>query len=274
MVIVDAQKDPEWLSQSLRGLKTDGCAIIEGVLDKEFLSVTEERMYGVQKKIWQVLGKERLERAGELGILRIMPKFDNFFLKYLEIPEVLRLVDEVLSPTAILQVQQGSILPSFPKGQAPPVFQNLFHMDFPRYLNGYLAAFNIFFAISRFTKDNGGTLLVPGTHQKPDRPGDEYLRANAIPVECEAGSMFIFDSMLYHAAGENTSGRERLGINHEFIRSYMKQQIDYVRALGDEVVSAQKPRTQQFLGWYTRVPASLDEYYRPEDQRLYRRGQG
>jgi ectoine hydroxylase-related dioxygenase (phytanoyl-CoA dioxygenase family) len=274
MIIVNASKDTEWLPQSLRALQTDGCAIIEGVLNKDFISLTTEKMYEVQKKIWQVLGKERLDRAGELGILRIMPKFDTFFLKYLEIPEVLQLVDAALSPTAILQVQQGSILPSFPKGQAPPVFQNLFHMDFPRYLNGSFVAFNIFFAISRFTKENGGTLLVPHTHQKPDRPSDEYLQSHSISVECEAGSMFLFDSTLYHAAGENFSGKDRLGINHEFIRSYMKQQIDYVRALGDEVVMDQKPRTQQLLGWYTRIPASLDEYYRPEDQRLYRRGQG
>jgi len=274
MLTVNCKKDKEWLSRSMQALRTDGCAIIEGVLEPDFVRLTEEHMYGVQNKIWQTLGKEKLDQAGELGVLRIMPKFDGFFLKYLEIPEVLQLVDAVLSPTAVLQVQQGSILPSFPKGQAPPVFQNLFHMDFPRYLNGYLAAFNIFFAITRFTKENGGTLLVPGTHQKPDRPSDDYLKANAVSVECESGSMFLFDSTLYHAAGENSSGKDRLGINHEFIRSYMKQQIDYVRALGDATILAQKPRTQQLLGWYTRIPASLEDYYKPEEHRLYRRGQG
>jgi len=47
-----------------------------------------------------------------------------------------------------------------------------------------------------------------------------------------------------------------------------------VRALGAEVVLAQKPRTQQLLGWYTRVPASLDDYYRPQEERLYRKHQG
>jgi len=274
MITVNAKKDSDWLLKAAQGLKTDGCAIIEGVLEPDFVKLTEERMYGVQKKIHQTLGKERLDQAGELGILRIMPKFDPFFLKYLEIPEVLQMVDALLTSTAVLQVQQGSILPSFPEGQAPPVFQNLFHMDFPRYLNGYLAAFNLFFAITQFTKDNGGTLLVPGSHQKPDRPSEGYIKSHAIPVECESGSMFLFDSTLFHAAGENHSGKDRLGINHEFIRSYMKQQIDYVRALGEETILAQKPRTQQLLGWYTRIPASLDDYYRPEDQRLYRRGQG
>jgi len=39
-------------------------------------------------------------------------------------------------------------------------------------------------------------------------------------------------------------------------------------------VKRQQPRTQQLLGWYTRVVTSLDEYYQPEEKRLYRRGQG
>jgi len=38
--------------------------------------------------------------------------------------------------------------------------------------------------------------------------------------------------------------------------------------------TAQKPRTQQLLGWYTRVPASLDDYYRPQEERLYRKHHG
>jgi ectoine hydroxylase-related dioxygenase (phytanoyl-CoA dioxygenase family) len=84
----------------------------------------------------------------------------------------------------------------------------------------------------------------------------------------------VFDSTLWHAAGRNASPRDRLGINQQFTRSFLKQQIDYVRALGDEVVERQAPRTQQLLGWYTRVVTSLDEFYRPTEARLYRSGQG
>jgi ectoine hydroxylase-related dioxygenase (phytanoyl-CoA dioxygenase family) len=86
--------------------------------------------------------------------------------------------------------------------------------------------------------------------------------------------MVVFDSTLWHAAGANTSGKDRLAINHQFTRSYIKQQIDYVRGLGDATVLAQPARTQQLLGWYTRVVTSLDEYYRSESERLYRKGQG
>lgn len=93
-------------------------------------------------------------------------------------------------------------------------------------------------------------------------------------MECPAGSMIVFDSTLWHAAGINTSGKDRLAINHQFTRSYFKQQIDYVRALGDDLVSSLPPRTQQLLGYYTRIPTRLDEYYRPSSERLYRAGQG
>jgi ectoine hydroxylase-related dioxygenase (phytanoyl-CoA dioxygenase family) len=157
---------------------------------------------------------------------------------------------------------------------SPDVFQLRFHRDFPRVLNGYMMSVNTFFAIDEFRPDNGATIVVPATHQRDPAPPEEFLRQHALPVECAAGSMIVFDSTLLHAAGENTSGRDRLAINQQFTRAYVKQQVDYVRALGDEVVLAQRDRTQQLLGWYTRVVTSLDEFYRPPEERLYRSGQG
>jgi ectoine hydroxylase-related dioxygenase (phytanoyl-CoA dioxygenase family) len=129
-------------------------------------------------------------------------------------------------------------------------------------------------AIDSYTAENGGTIVVSGTHQRALRPSDAYLHAAAVPVECPAGSMIVFDSTLWHAAGQNSSGSDRLGINHQFTRSFFKQQIDYVRALGGNVIERQPPRTQQLLGWYTRVVTNLDEYYQPSENRLYRSGQG
>jgi ectoine hydroxylase-related dioxygenase (phytanoyl-CoA dioxygenase family) len=203
-----------------------------------------------------------------------MVRFDDHFLRFLAVPELLAIVDNTVSSTAILHLQNGLVLPSFPQGQVPATFQTTFHQDFPRYLDGYTASINVFFAIDEFRKDNGATLLVPGTHQRPQRPPDDYLHRRAVPSVCPAGSMLLFDSTLWHAAGANVSGADRLAINHQFTRSFFKQQMDYVRALGDEHVLAQPPRTQQLLGWYTRTPTALDEYYQPPEGRYYRSGQG
>jgi ectoine hydroxylase-related dioxygenase (phytanoyl-CoA dioxygenase family) len=264
----------EWTDRAVAALETDGCAVVTEVLDADFLARTREAMYQTQQRIRAAVGEDRLTRAGELGVLRLALEFDNHFLRFLELPEVLAVVDRTVSETAILHLQNGLILPSFPKGEVPATFQTTFHQDFPRYLEGYVASVNLFFAVDEFTEENGATIVVPGTHQQRDRPADEELEAGKVPVVCPAGSMLLFDSTLWHAAGANVSGKDRVAINHQFTRSFVKQQMDYVRALGDEKVLQQPPRTQQLLGWYTRTPTSLDDFYRPPEERLYRSGQG
>ncbi|SRR6266446_2148909 len=272
MVASLRERNRNWEREVLEEVRSLGYAIVEDVLDFSFIQTTRDAMYRVQDAILLNVGEERLLRAGEMGVLRLMLKYDPCFFKFLEIPELLTIVEATVSNTAIMHLQNGFILPSFAKGETPETFQHSFHQDFPRVLNGYVASINMMFAIDEFSMSTGATQVVPGTHQTT-APDPEYLATNAIAVECPAGSMVIFDSTLWHAAGANTSGKDRLAINHQFTRSYIKQQIDYVRALGDAVVLAQAPRTQRLLGWDTRVVTSLDEYYRPEDERLYRKGQ-
>jgi ectoine hydroxylase-related dioxygenase (phytanoyl-CoA dioxygenase family) len=248
--------DEQWLDKCLLSLSLVGCVVVEGVLDKDLLTRTHEAMYRARERIQDEVGRERLDRAGELGVLRLMLRFDPVFFELLALPEVLRVVDATVSETAVLHVQNGLLLPSF-EGGAPDVFQNRFHRDFPRILNGYLMSINTFFAIDEFTSTNGATFFVPGTQQKEGRPEDWFLDQHAVSAECPAGSMLVFDSTIWHAAGDNTSGK-----------------VDYVRALGDAAVEAQRARTQQLLGWYTRVVTSLDDFYQPAERRLYRSGQG
>jgi ectoine hydroxylase-related dioxygenase (phytanoyl-CoA dioxygenase family) len=271
---LDARSDG-WLTSAVGRLRDVGYAVVEGVLDSQTLDRGRRGLYEVQKAIHAELGPDRLTRAGELGVLRIMARFDPWFLTLLETPEMLAVVDATVSETAILHLQNGFILPPAREPEDDGgTFQQTFHRDFPRYLDGHVASVNVLLTFDEFTAANGGTLVVPGSHQRPDAPDTDYMREAAVAVECGAGSMVLFDSTLWHAAGINRSDRDRLAINHQFTRSWIKQQIDYVRALGDELVLEQPSRTQQLLGWYTRVVTSLDEYYRPADERLYRSGQG
>ncbi len=267
-------RDSGWLPQTLRSLSEYGYCIVTDVLTAERVEQTREALYRAQQGIVAEVGRARLERAGEIGTLRLPMKFDPFFYRLLEVPEVLTVVDATIGTTAILHLQNGFVLPSFAPLATPEVFQNKFHRDFPRYMGGYLASLNVFFAIDEFTEENGATLVVPGSHQQEKIPESEQLIARAVPAIAPAGAMMVFDSTLWHAAGKNASGTDRLAVNHQFTRSFFKQQIDYVRALGDQQILSLPPRSQQLLGWYTRVVTSLDEYYQPPEKRLYRSGQG
>jgi len=288
MVSYTDAKDDDWLDLTLESVRSEGAAVVTNVLDDEFIEETEEAIYNAWHKYQNDIPEEK--RSHELGTVRLPMNYDPHFFKLFEVPELLDIVDNTVSETAILHVQNAFALPSLDPEETPEVGQNTFHQDFKRVLNEYMCSINCFFAISEFTEENGATRVVPGTHQNGNqRPGkgvderfvndettvsQEYLRENAVTIECPAGSMIVFDSTIWHSATKNFSGEDRLAINHQFTRSYFKQHLDYPRAIGEERMKELPDRTQQLLGWYTRVPASLDEYYRPKGERLYRAGQG
>jgi ectoine hydroxylase-related dioxygenase (phytanoyl-CoA dioxygenase family) len=273
MLPVSSRMNSNWLSRTLEALQYVGAAIVTDVLEPDLLTRIRAAMYATQEHILREVGKERLDRAREVGVMRVMMDRDPVFLELLSLPEMVAVADAIVSDTSVMHLQNGLILPPY-DGSASDVLQYTFHRDFPRYMDGYVASVNAMLTIDPFTAENGGTLVVPGTHQRPGAPSQDFLGEMAIPVECPAGSMFVFDSTLWHASGRNNSNRDRLAINHMFTRSFFKQQIDYVRALGDDCVLEQPSRTQQLLGWYTRVVTCSDEYYRPTEDRLYRAGQG
>jgi ectoine hydroxylase-related dioxygenase (phytanoyl-CoA dioxygenase family) len=123
-------------------------------------------------------------------------------------------------------------------------------------------------AIDDFTADNGAPLLVPGSHQRPDAAAPAHLLEHALPALCPAGAMVVLDSTLWHAPGTNRSQRDRVSVTQQFTRSFVRPQVDYVRALGEEMVQRRSDRTQQLLGRYTRAIASVEEDERPAHERL------
>ena len=244
------------VSALLSLIDSQGFAIERNLLSDEQVLKTRDALFDLQAN--------RVERPGELGVLRLMMDEDPFFLYLFEIPRLLEIVDATVGNTAILHTQNGFVLPSL--DSTPEVFQNSWHQDFPRVLNGYRASINILIALDPFTKESGATMVVPGSHQRP-----MPTTYQAIPVECNPGDAIVFDSTLWHCAGVNRSGRDRCAINNQFTKAWIKQQLDYPRAL-DWLETDLPERTKQLLGFHSRVPASLAQYYHVP--RYYRAGQG
>lgn len=272
---LNCRHDALWLTKACNLMRTLGVVAIEGVLENGFVAEARAAMYRAQTAVLNEVGTEKLDRSDELGVIRLPLKYEPILAHFLELPEALALIDKLLSPYAVLQFQTGLVLPPKSKSAATKgVFQTRFHMDFPRILNGYLISINLMFAIDEYRLDNGATQFLLGSHQQRTPPDVEALRSTAVQGVCPAGSMILFDSTLFHAAGTNTSSSDRVAVNHGFVPPWVKQHIDVVRMLGPDFVMKQPRRTQTLLGWDARVPANLDEYYRPPAERLYKGGQG
>lgn len=126
---------------------------------------------------------------------------------------------------------------------------------------------NMLVALDDFTLENGATYLWTGTHKSDAKPAD---KSTADRLLIKAGDICLFDSRLWHATGSNETDNLRSCLTLNFSKPWVKPQFDYPRSLGYSMGELLKPKERQVLGYDSRVPESLNEYYRPREQRMYK----
>ena len=240
-------------------MKVKGYVVFENVLRKSTVERIKEALNTLPKKV-QYNGTTK-NLFDKLPVDCINEVIDN--------DVVLPRLDSLLGNTLIIHAFNSS--PLYPGIKASTAD---FHRDSGRFIPGYDYAFNALFSITDFTRVNGVTMLVPGSHTVEERPSDAYIAENAVHIEVPAGSAVLFNSNIWHASGENRNDKTRWQVALTCRRSFMKQEIDLPRALSSDLVEKLSERGRQLLGFYARVPTSVEEYMLPESERLYRPGQG
>ncbi|WP_255573745.1 phytanoyl-CoA dioxygenase family protein [Dyadobacter helix] len=91
---------------------------------------------------------------------------------------------------------------------------------------------NAFYCLDTFNSETGATFLLPFSHRVSKIPSTEFVEKYSIQINAAPGSVILFDSMLFHRAGYNTSQQVRRGINHVYTKAIIRQQIDFPDLLG------------------------------------------
>ncbi|KAK5956399.1 hypothetical protein OHC33_002976 [Knufia fluminis] len=109
---------------------------------------------------------------------------------------------------------------------------------------------NLMFFLEDVTPENGGTLVMPGSHKGNLAPDDPYSTVDTVAAAGPAGTCLVFESRLWHATGANTvPGSERPVILVFFVRPWMRQQENFSLSLKEEVLERCSDRVKGFLGF-------------------------
>ncbi|RMZ73568.1 phytanoyl- dioxygenase [Pyrenophora seminiperda CCB06] len=108
--------------------------------------------------------------------------------------------------------------------------------------------FSCFIAGTRVTRENGGTMIILGSHkwehERHGRPDEVSF------LEMERGSAFIFLSSMAHGAGYNTiPGEVRKIINLVFCRGILRQEENQFLCNPRSKVLKMSPKLQTLLGF-------------------------
>ena len=111
---------------------------------------------------------------------------------------------------------------------------------------------NAMWPLCDFTAENGGTVIVPGSHRwtkeipKPDSP--------RITVEMPAGSLLLYRGSLWHGGGANSTDQPRLGVVVHYAASWLRPVENHVLVVPPETARDLPVRLQELLGYNVHPP--------------------
>jgi ectoine hydroxylase-related dioxygenase (phytanoyl-CoA dioxygenase family) len=191
------------------------------------------------------------------------------FVKVLENEILHAYLSALLTDTCIVYAYTSSSMPAGGSNYSHRV-----HVDCPRLIPGYMTNVGVMMALDDYSDANGATWFLPGSQTRADTPSKEEFLANARRVYPKAGDAVIFNARTFHMGAVNTTDKPRHAITMNVCRSYMRQRFDYPRLVPKDIIDGLGDVGRRFLGFNVRMPVSLEEYYVPEAQRLYKANQG
>ena len=201
-------------------------------------------------------GIDILAEIGEHETLRCCLAHDEAFVRLASNPRVMDVCRQLLGDYIVL-MQQNAIVN--PPGRAHR--QTACHRDLPyqHFVSSRPLAISALFCVDPFTRENGATIVLPGTHRIEQFPSETLAAEIEQPVEAPAGSFLLFDSMLFHRAGHNGSPLPRRGVNHVYTLPFIAQQISLPDVLGGRY--ADDAALARLFGYQTKPAPSVDAWW-------------
>jgi len=171
-------------------------------------------------------GADRLANLVNKG-----PIFDIFYTH----PRVLAGIEAVLG-------KQYKLSSLNYRAAKPTMGLQKLHVDWKNtVVNGAYKVCNSIWLLDDFTADNGSTRIVPKSHKSNVLP-DEVMadpldkHPDEIRIIAPAGSVFIFNSHVWHGGTTNQTDRVRRSIHSYFCSREQPQQIDQKKYITEETL--------------------------------------
>lgn len=249
--IRDREMGSDALAFHAERIRTIGHSVLDSGMSQQDVDRLGTSLDAIlERQVQEFGGVERLANIGDADTVRCPLVYDDRFVGLVRHPMLLRLCRRVLGDYVQLMQQNGLVNQS---GDTHP--QRAYHRDLPyqHFVSSRPLALSALFCIDPFRVETGATTVLPASHLSERFPSDDVAASLETPIEAAPGTFIVFDSMLFHRAGVNRSGRPRRAVNQVFTVPIIAQQISLPAALHGRF--ADDPELAQLLG-YEAVPAA------------------
>ncbi|CAA0091442.1 putative protein [Zhongshania aliphaticivorans] len=234
------QIDPDVLQKTLQTLDKNGYVIIPDVLSEQTLAEIKAAV----EPMLNETGRNYFEGENTQRIYSVIAK--TFACNDLvDHPLIMALLDSLFNPGYLLsQLQVINILPG--EKQQPIHTDDAFYL-IPRPRQPLGAA--TVWAINDFTADNGGTIVIPGSHQWGEEQPTQAQLQEQINCEMKAGSVVFFLGTLWHGGGANCSDQRRLAVTAQYCEGFCRSQENFSLSIPKDRVAKCSEDIKRLLGY-------------------------
>lgn len=230
-------------------LDQQGYLLLNGLLTPEEVAEVTARAEAVWADEGAQAGSENYLEPGVRRLANLANKGAEF-RRLLVHPAVLEAVRTVLGPR--VRINMLNARDALPHGTAvQPLHTDADH-GAKADAQGYLVCTAIWM-LDPFTRENGATRLVPGTHRDTTLPkevlADVYASHPAeVVVTGQPGDVFIFNGHCWHAGGANHTDGPRRAVLAHYARADQPQRLNQKQSLSPAVQAALSPLEREVLG--------------------------
>lgn len=210
-------------------LAADGCVVVDDLVDPAVLDQLNAELepFMAETPYGDDFSGHRTRRTG--GLVARAPSSRGLVMH----PTVTGAVGTVLGHATTFQLHVTQLISIEPGQDAQYIHRDQWAFDFFSFPNGYEVTCNTIWAMTDFTEENGGTRVIPGSHQFDDKL--KFTDADTEAAEMRKGSVLIYTGALYHGGGPNRSDAARHGVNITYCVGWLRQEENQYLSVPAEV---------------------------------------
>lgn len=217
------------LRDNCRQLAEQGWTVLHGVRDSNFNASLRQRILNLSRG------------AGANMLLHKDPVFATAVLS----PQLLALAEFSVGRGFLLSQVAASVRTQ----NSPAIGLHADHNWLPAPFPAHNMLMTACWACDEYTQEGGATLVIPGSAQHRRHPDNEECKSlkGAIPIECPAGSIAVWDGNLWHSNYPRSLEGERVVCHITYSRLMMRPVENY-QAHSQRLVAEHGAVMSQLLG--------------------------
>jgi ectoine hydroxylase-related dioxygenase (phytanoyl-CoA dioxygenase family) len=235
------------MSDPLEAFSRDGYVILDRAIDRAAIEELSAALAPFEAA--RPMGRNAFEGLRSQRVYSLAAKGEPF-LRLIEHPAVLAVLDRALLPSYLLSTAQSIRLHPGEAAQGWHTDDGFYLAPRPR---PQPLAISVIWALEDFTADNGATEVIPGSH----RWGSEHPASHdvaAVLAVMPAGSALVFDAALWHRGGANRSPGTRLALSPQYCQPYLRPQESQLLIMPPDAARRCSDRIRAMLGYSIHPP--------------------